>query len=197
MSVKISVKADLKQVTGFLSRTVRKQVPFATKNALDQTAFEARKELRKQVVKKIDRPKPFTVNSFMVEKSKKTNLKAAVFIKDRVWDYFKYQVHGGTRRPSARLLPIPVNSPLDRFGNIKGRKRGPRTKKQFVANIRGTVGVWERYNNNQRIRLIIFYGRTATYDRLFQYHRITQAIVKAKFVINFNKHLRRALLTAR
>jgi hypothetical protein len=197
MTVKVSVKADIKAVTRYLSSAQKRQLPFATKNALDGIAFLARKELRKQIVKKIDRPKPFTVNSFLVKKSKKTDLKSTVFIRDTVWDYFKYQIAGGTRKPSARLLPIPVNAPLNDFGNIKGRKRGPKGKRQFVANIRGTVGVWERYNNGRRVRLMVFYHTSAKYDRKFQYQRIVEAIVAAKFTPIFNKQLRRALLTAR
>ena len=71
--MRISVKDNIKEVTKGLSKTQRKQIPFATMAALNNTAFNIHKELKKQTPKKFDKPTAYTLKAFRVEKAKKTN----------------------------------------------------------------------------------------------------------------------------
>lgn len=194
--VQLSVKADIKQVTRYLTNVQKKQVPFAAAGALTDTAFAARKAERAQIVKKLDRPKPFTVNGFRVKKASKTRLISSVFVTDLVWDYLRWQVQGGARKPKKRFIPIAVGALLDRYGNIKGRKRGPKGKRQFIDNKNGVLGVWERTPSGKS-KLIIFYGEEAQYDQKFPFFKIARGVGISKFPTFFAKRMRKALATAR
>ena len=66
--MKIDVKTNIKEVTKDLSRTQKKQIPFATANAINATLFQLRKEMGKQTKKKLDNPTPFTQKGFMVRR---------------------------------------------------------------------------------------------------------------------------------
>lgn len=195
--MQLSVKVDIKQVTRYLLNVQKRQVPFAVAGALNDTAFAARKAERTQIVKKLDRPKPFTINGFRVTKATKTKLVSSVFVTDSVWSYLRWQVQGGARRPAKRFNPVPVQARLDKYGNIRGRKRGPRSKRQYIDRKNGVLGVWER-GKSGRSKLIIFYSDDAAqYDKRFPFFKIARGVGRSKFPTFFAKRMRKALATAR
>ena len=98
--MEISVKFDVKKLTRSMSRLQRKQIPFATAGALNDTAFQAKKLAVKAMPRFLDRPTPATKKSLRVEKAKKTTLESKVYFLDWAWKYMRYQVVCGTRSPS-------------------------------------------------------------------------------------------------
>ena len=86
------VKADTRQVKRFLSRAQKRQVPFAMAGAINDTAFQASKELSKQTRKKFDRPTKFTQKAFAVKKATKRKLTGLVFVKKKQERYLKHQI---------------------------------------------------------------------------------------------------------
>ena len=72
--MKVNVKSNIKAVTKGITKTQRKQIPFATANAINKTLFQLRKEMAKQTEKKLDRPIPFTQKGFLIDKAKKNKL---------------------------------------------------------------------------------------------------------------------------
>lgn len=197
--IELSVSFDTKEVEKMLTDLEKKQIPFAASQALNDTAFDARKALRVQTPRKLDRPTKFTVDSFQVIKSKKRNLVATVFIEEKRWKYLKWQIDGGTRRISGRGTGVPVGAKLNKFGNIRGRSRGlVKGKKQFIATIRGVAGVWEKLGSGRRqVKLMVVFKKSVNYKQRLPYAKIVEGVARNKFVKHFNRRLKQALKTAR
>lgn len=79
----ISVKADLREVTRYLTDLEKRQIPFAAMNAINTMMFGARKALIREMQQSLDRPTPYTLNATKVEKATKKNWAARVWIKDK------------------------------------------------------------------------------------------------------------------
>lgn len=198
VSMRLNIKNNIKDVTKDFTKMQKKQIPFATSIAINNTLFGLRKEMSKQLDKKLDRPTPFTKRGFLVDKSKKTKLVGTLFLKDVVADYLQYQVDGGIRSNN-KLIPVPnvQNAKLNKYGNIIGKKTGLVKKKtQFFGTINGTKGVWDR-TKNDGLKLIIGLQRNVSYEPKFPFYVIADKYSKNTFNKNLIKSLNKALKTAK
>lgn len=199
VSMRLNIKNNIKDVTKDLTKMQKKQIPFATSIAINNTLFGLRKEMSKQLDKKLDRPTPFTKRGFLVDKSKKTKLVGTLFLKDVVADYLQYQIDGGVRINS-KMIPVPniKNAKLNKYGNIIGKKTGLIKKKtQFFGTVNSTQGIWERTNKDQRVKLIIGLHRDVSYEPKFPFYVIADKYSKNTFNKNLIKSLNKALKTAK
>ena len=171
----IEVKAETKKLTKYLKNAQKKQIPFATMLALNDTAFDARSYVQKSLPRRFDRPTPAMVRSVQVEKAKKKNLTATVgFIglgfKRSKWEetpaeIMKRHILGGVRRAKGKQLRIPsepkgTGIKLNKYGNIAGKKakiaKMIGNKDQFFEGIpKGDFssndrGIWERTPANSK-----------------------------------------------
>ena len=197
--MQINVKSNIKEITKFTTTVQKKQIPFATSVAINDTLFDLKKEMAKQMDKKLDRPTPFTKRGFFINKAKKNLLVGVLLMKDVVANYLQYQIDGGIRTDS-KYLPIPFvpNARLNKFGNIIGKKTGLIKKNtQFIGTVKGTTGVWERTNKGQRVKLIIGFERSANYRPRFPFYLIAEKFSNAVFDKKFVKAFSRALRSAR
>jgi hypothetical protein len=197
--MQINVKSNIKEITKWTTNAQKKQIPFATQNAINTTLFQLRKEMGKQLDKKLDRPTPFTKRGFFVNKAKKSLLVGFLIMKDVVANYMQYQVDGGIRTDS-KFIPIPFkpNARLNKFGNIIGKRTGLIKKdSQFIGTVKGTTGVWERTNKNQRVKLIIGFEKSANYRPRFPFYIIAEKFSANVFNKNFVKSFNKALKSAR
>ena len=197
-SMRINIKNNIKEVTRGLSKTHKEQIPFATSNAINMTLFQLRKEMGKQTTKHLDRPTPFTQKGFVVDKAKKTTLKGILFIKDIVASYLKFQIDGGTRS-TGKNIPIPYtpNARLNKFGNIVGKRSGLIKKSnQYIGEVKGINGVWERQKNKEQ-KLIIGFKRSVEYRPRFPFYTIAASFTKNMFDRNFTKAFVRAVRSSR
>jgi len=87
----LNIKGDLKNITRHLNRVQKKQIPFAASLAINNTLKQVVKAEKAQIVKKLDRPTPFTVNAFKINWSKKHRLHGEVVIKPAQWNYLSLQ----------------------------------------------------------------------------------------------------------
>lgn len=199
MTLEVNVKHDLKRLTKRLDNIQKKQIPFAASQALNDTGFDARKALRAQAPKKLDRPTKFTVNAFRVRKSNKRNLRAVVYIDPLRWAYLKWAIEGGKRKVDGKGTGVPYKAKLNKFGNIPGRKKGLiKKKKQFIATIKGITGVWERYGKGGKdVRLMVAFEKDVQYERRFPFEKIVRGVAKNRFPKHLQRRLNRALATAR
>jgi hypothetical protein len=216
--MKVSVKDNIKEVTKGLSSIQKKQIPFATMLALNDTAFALHKTYKAQTKQKFDNPTSFTQKGFRVQKAKKTHLEAIVFVDKKRVDYMELQVDGGTRFPkkTAIIVPSSKNSnDLAKYqsGNLtKGavnKIKGQRDKYFFgkPKGNQGSEGIWERYGRSAsgtsagyRIRQVAKLTKMARYKSLFPFESIGNGIAfsrKNGFDSAFAKRLRFALKTAR
>ena len=194
----ISIKNNIKEATRGLSKTHKEQIPFATSNAINMTLFQLRKEMMKQTTKHLDRPTPTTQKGFVVGRAKKTTLKGVLFIKDFVANYLKFQIDGGTRS-TGKNIPIPYtpNARLNKFGNIIGKRSGlVKKSNQYIGEVKGINGVWERQKNGEQ-KLIIGFKRSVEYRPRFPFYTIAANFTKNMFDRNFTKAFVRAVRSSR
>jgi len=195
--MQISVKSNIKEITKFTTNVQKKQIPFATSVAINNTLFDLKKEMAKQMDKKLDRPTPFTKRGFFINKAKKNLLVGVLLMKDIVANYMQYQIEGGTRTTGKRIpVPYKPNARLNKFGNIIGKKTGLIKKNtQFIADLGGTEGVYER--TKQGVKLIIGFERSVNYRPRFPFYTIAEKFSNAVFDKKFAKAFDRALRSAR
>lgn len=195
--MQVSVKSNIKEITKFTTNVQKKQIPFATSVAINNTLFDLKKEMAKQMDKKLDRPTPFTKRGFFINKAKKNLLIGVLLMKDIVANYMQYQIEGGTRT-TGKQIPVPYkpNARLNKFGNIIGKRTGLIKKNtQFIGNVSGTEGVYER--TKQGLKLIIGFERSVTYRPRFPFYVIATKFSNAVFDRKFAKAFDRALRSAR
>lgn len=193
----INVSTNIKEVTKNLKRKEKKQIPFATMIAINDTLFQLRKEMGKQTIKKLDRPTPFTQKGFMVRKANKKNLLGMLFIKKDVAKYLKYQIEGGIRSSNKKIGVPTGKSKLNKYGNIPGRKKGLiRNKKQKIMTIKDMTGVFEEHKDRTLSLMVAFKDRVV-YPAIFPFYKIGQKFISSVFDKNFRKALDKALRTAK
>lgn len=198
--MRVSVRSDVKKLERRLTAIQRKQIPFATSQAINDASFAAQRELKKQAPRKLDRPTRFTVNAFRVGKATKKTLKGKVFIVPKVWEYLRWQILGGTARKGGAGFGVPVNAKLNKFGNIPGRQKGLiKNKRQYVDMNARVPGIYERVGGKKsgKRRLIIAFEKTTKYRPRFSFHKIVDKTVKGVFPKAMKKRLSAALRSAR
>lgn len=206
----ISVKADVAEVTRYLSKVERKQLPFATALALTRTAQDAQKAVKAQLPRKLDRPKPFTISGVAVLRADKLALVSTVYFKPTTAEYLKYVLEGGTKRGRGRgvIVPYKKNMKLNVYGGIKNKRKKAAlwragkgtTKTEFVATIKGIHGIWRRTGGkrNPGVKLMAWFEPTVTYERnKFPFHKMVEGVARARFKRNFDSALNVALATGR
>ena len=196
--MKIDIKTNIKEVTKDLSKTQKKQIPFATANAINTTLFQLRKEMGKQTTKHLHNPTKATQGGFMVQKAKKNSLFGLLFLKDFVEDYLRFQIDGGVRSPGHRFAVPTRNSKLNKFGNIIGKRTGLIKKDtQFFGTVGGITGVFERFAGGNKVKLIHVLSKSVTYKPKFPFYKIGQSFINSKFNKNLIVALNAALKTAK
>lgn len=199
--MQIKVKDNSKQLAKKLTAIQKKQIPFATAQAINNTLFGLRKEMAKQTVKKLDRPVPFTQRGFLVTKAKKTNLVGILRIRPEVESYLKFQIDGGVRKPSSKKVPVPItkNKRLNKYGNIAGKRSGlVKGSKEFIATIGGATGVWKENRKGQPPTLLIKFHDSVKYSKKpFDFYKIGRGYINGTYDRQLTKALAKALRTAK
>ena len=100
MAIVLTIDQDLAKATAW-TKTVKKQLPFATSVAINNTAFDVRKSLNLGTRVAFSSPVKFTQSAFLVQKSKKRELIAVVFAQDKAGKdrarYLRFGIQGGQR----------------------------------------------------------------------------------------------------
>ena len=223
--MKNDLRSNIKEVSKGLTRTQKKEIPFAVSQTLNQLARDLTKTkqtgvLGKATAKKFDKKTgkgatKFTQKNFFYDKSSKRSLTATVFWDDSRADYMKFQVYGGTRLPKKRALKVPTKHSkryLDTFGNFKKGAIDEMMQdksKFFSGSPKGakkySEGIWERYGRStkrggQKIRMVAAYQKDAQYKPLFPFGKIADTYVfspKHGFQRKFLKNLADAIADAK
>jgi len=199
--MQIKVKDNSKQIAKKLTAMQKKQIPFATAQAINNTLFGLRKEMAKQTVKKLDRPVPFTQRGFLITKAKKTNLVGVLNIRPEVASYLQWVIDGGVRKPSSKKVPVPItkNKRLNKYGNIAGKRSGlVKGSKEFIATIGGATGVWKENRKGQPPTLLIKFHDSVKYSKKpFDFYKIGRGYINGTYDRQLRKALTKALRTAK
>lgn len=160
---------------------------------LTDAAFDMRKKTPDYLKKNLDKPMPFTTapRAVLVDRasastaSSADGIHAKIRIAPQQAAYLSTLEHGGTKEKHTRG-GVGVKSARDRFGNIGRRfRRGAATsqlltqsvtvpgksqtrkvKKYFIGKAKGRthVGLYERTNRNNKLRLVAEYVKKQSYN---------------------------------
>ncbi|QZN97343.1 hypothetical protein [Symbiopectobacterium purcellii] len=124
---------------------VRKQIPFATAQALTSVARQIKDAQTTAIKRTFDNPTPFTANSVRSQGARKDTLKARVFIMDTSAEYLEPFEIGGQHKLNGHALLNPKNIRLNKYGNLGNRKMSQRKNNNtFVGEVGGVEGLWRR-----------------------------------------------------
>tara|TARA_R110002012_G_scaffold289358_1_gene482400 strand:- start:64 stop:639 length:576 start_codon:yes stop_codon:yes gene_type:complete len=189
-----NVKGDMKPIIKHLNKTQKKQIPFAAAQAINNTLFDIMKAEKAQMPKKLDRPTPYTLKAFRINKAKKSKLVGDIHVTKERYKYLKYAIEGGKRTGN---IGVPTrHAKLNKYGNIPQRQKGLiKNKNQFIRTINGVSGVYEKSSTG--LKLIVAFNKTVNYKKKFPFYKIAKRVARKKFQRNFQKSLKRAIDTAR
>lgn len=180
------ITQQIKAINKKLSKLAKKQIPFATSQALNDSAYQANKALKIQAAKKLDRPTKFTINAFQVKRSTKRNLVSTVFVEAKR-EYLEWVIHGGAK---TGRLALPSSVRLNKFGNIPNRRKGIIKKpNQFIATINGTYGIWEKKRGGKGLKLLAAFEQGGRWNSQLNMQKIVEGIFRARFVGNYKRRL--------
>ena len=221
MGLSLTIDQDLKGFDRFLNNN-RKQLPFATSVALNNTGFDMRNAFNKGTLSAFNKPTRFTQKAFLTTKSKKTNLVVHVFAKDKEGSdaarYLRFGVKGGTRPAKGYErffsgLPndgtvdayfIPSQIKVDGFGNVtranlKKVSAAVQNNKAFIGTPRNSsrpAGIYER-DGDKLITRFVSVSTRPTYTGRFNLQVIGDKVINRRLNQHFNKAMTKAIATAR
>jgi hypothetical protein len=221
----ISIRANVKEIARSLDSFTRKQLPFATAQALTGLARRVQEAETQALPAALHKkPTPFTMRAFSVIPARKATLTATVFARDAQAAYLAPSEFGGKQLLGGkRALLNPKDIALNQYGNIaKGTIARLKGRPDiFIGAIQtgkaGLVaGVWQRVNvtakgtarqRHQRgsiftqqhgsLRLLIRWGDGTEISPHLGYHQRAQAIVEQNFLSEFTKAMNYAIATAK
>ncbi|ELH4241239.1 MAG: hypothetical protein E6950_21890 [Serratia marcescens] len=142
--------AGLKELSAQL-QSVRKQIPFATAQALTSVARKIEAAEKTAFKRHLENPTPFTVNSVKSFGARKSNLKAKVFVMDTAASYLEPFEFGGQHKLNSQALLNPKNIKLNKYGNLTRNKMAQLKAKNdvFIGDVTTKYGekvngVWQR-----------------------------------------------------
>ncbi|MBP1034223.1 hypothetical protein J8631_01490 [Serratia fonticola] len=137
--------AGLKELSAQLQK-IKKQVPFATAQALTAVARKIADAQKTAFQRQLDNPTPFTVNSVRSFGARKSSLTAKVFVMDTAASYLEPFEFGGQHKLNSQALLNPKNIKLNKYGNLTRNKMTQLKAKAdvFVGEVGGANGVWQR-----------------------------------------------------
>jgi hypothetical protein len=158
MAVSISIQADVARATASLEGA-RKQIPFATAQAVNDLAFQVQRAERAAIGSVFAHPRPFTQRSVFVDRASKATPSATVRVGDDQAKYLSPFEFGGLHHLPGKGMALlkPVNMRLDQYGQIRGKPSTIADRNGvFVGRItfrksgQTVSGIWQRPPAGQR-----------------------------------------------
>lgn len=127
-------------------RTLRKQIPFATAQAMTAVVRKIEDAQKVAMQRNLDNPTPFTVKSVKSRGARKNDLKAKVFVMNTAAAYLEPFEIGGVHKLNGSALLNPKDIKLNKYGNLPRNKLSSLKSKEntFIGDIGGVNGVWQR-----------------------------------------------------
>lgn len=217
--VQVSIKSNIDDVMKEMTHLERKQLPFATMLAINDTAFAGQRAAKRGMKQYLDNPTPWTVRGVRVKKAKKKDLAGAVYMagvpglpgvdQDRN-DYISIQAEGGTRLPKGKYLAVPTKARLNKYGNVPRKTEKLNTMlsdktRFFVGTPKGMAkndGIWQRMNIKKKsggtnIRKEFSFVPFARYKARYPFDKIVTSVIKNTFDKHFFNRLNQALNTSK
>ena len=175
MNIRLSIDDKGIDKAKLFVATIKNQLPYATSQAINNVAFNMRKDLGQQTTRSFANPTKFTQSAFRYTRSTKANLVAEVYA-DPSRRFFPTQIEGGTRRgkpyegflkelgdgalgsgrivPSTRIINRTTGNPRRTvFGQIQSGLSTTDQRGYFIGTPKGgnrPAGVWQRQGRSWR-----------------------------------------------
>lgn len=203
----LSVKSDVRALSKKLDALARKQLPFATAQALNATAEQVRDAQRENMRKVLDKPTPFTLNSVAVKRASKSNPVALVYVKPIAVSYLLPYEIGGKNKLNSRALIKPVGQKVNQYGNLP-RTTLARLKGKpnvFIGKVQtkdGVVdGVWQRGKKTRGksagLKLLMKFEDAHDVRQHLDYRGVGKRVVAAVFPRALDAAVAKAIASAR
>ena len=201
--LRISVSAEIKDVAKTLKRKQKKQIPFATSVAINNTLFKVRNQLQKDM-DTIFRggAVSWTRRAVKYKKSNKKDLTGILYLEREQYKYLKYQIYGGVRpKKGGKSIPIPFRNrvSLTKAGNLRRAQiaRLLSAKQNKLLTINGVRGIYKVKKKSAPVLLVAMQQKSVTYtDKKFKYFYLVKRSAKKHFKKELQKGLQKALKTA-
>jgi hypothetical protein len=202
--MQVSIRGEIRGVLRDFRDLRDKDVKYALKNAINDTAFEMRKVLGGDMQGTFDRPTSFTTNpsAWDVAKAQVSRPSATIRLKGIQASYLKWQAYGGTRMPNKKAIPIPQEGGAAISRAHGGLKRQWRKilddKSRYFSGAPkggGRPGVYRRLGvskstpSGKKIRLELAWEKSAKYERRWRYEESAYRYIGRAFEANFRKRL--------
>ncbi len=203
-------------------RTIRKQIPFATAQAMTNTVRQIEQAQKIALQRNLESPTPFTVGGVKSRGARKTDLRAKVFVMPTTAEYLEPFEVGGVHKLNSSALLNPKNIKLNKYGNLPRNKLSSLKSKDntFIGDINGVNGVWQRKkakkgrkgkkrlkrsaNGTRRERpnqpmpkLLIQFGNALPVKPVLGYQDRAQKMVQALLPQEISRALEEAMRTAK
>ncbi|MEM7217720.1 MAG: hypothetical protein AAF515_05105 [Pseudomonadota bacterium] len=198
--IEVRVSSNVRRVRKGMSRWARRVLPEATRNALNDTAFELRNYIVRTLYPRSfpqARNKRFAGVAFRVEKATKSRQRASVFDRlDRV--IFDRHIRGERKRPfKGSAIAVPVNAKRTASGKIRAADQpGRNPERTFVADLRGRGrAIWRRKGRrgSERLELLFVLKDSTPQTAKFPFFRQGIAFVRRRFPRIFERETGRSL----
>lgn len=193
--MEIILKDNIKQFTRWLDDVQKKQVPFATSRALNDTAVDGQNSVVAAIPHVFNNRKKWWLKQqptgIKVRFSKKDNLHAAVHTSAYFADI---QEKGGTKSPrSSKNLAIPTNFVPKKYRTSHGAKEMLDERSNVFRTPKGIF----RRDRKGATTLLWSFATSAKVPKRFGFFDILEKAVKRRFADNFKKRIDQALASAK
>ncbi|WP_413493835.1 hypothetical protein [Morganella psychrotolerans] len=218
--------ANLTDLTNQL-RTLRKQIPFATAQAMTSVVRKIEGAQKVAIQRHLDNPTPFTVGGVRSKGARKADLAAKVFILPTAAGYLEPFETGGVHKLNGAALLNPKSIRLNKYGNLPRNKLSSLKNKEnvFIGELstrygKGVNGVWERKKakkvkkNRKRLKrspngtrrermpsrppkLLIRFGDALPVEPVLGYQDRAMKMTQALLPQEINRAIEEAIRTAR
>ena len=209
--MQIKIKDNIKQFSKGLTKFEKKQIPFATANAINSTLQKMLPAAKLSTRKYIDRPMPKTEKGYFTRraswkegskfKGESNYLTGRLEVKDFVASYLKWTIDGGVRTAKGKnVVPIDNSPLLNKYGNIRGRKAGFKSDRMFWKEVDGQTLIFKKVGGKKqrRLQLVATANKTsATYKKTYPFYTVQKKFVDKHFMKQLKYEFRKAMSTAK
>lgn len=190
--MRVDVKINLSGLNAF-KRTFERAAATAIRDALNDTARQARRDAMDELPKVFDRPTPYTTRSIGYRQATTGRPVATVFVRESQLKYLGLQIEGGTELPKRKALLVPKGVKLNQYGNMGRNKLKAllARKNTFSGRVNGTGGIWERVGG--RLRLLVAYDDKRQVKPRFPFVEIVTRSAERRLQANLDRRIRLAL----
>lgn len=197
MNIKVDTR-EIKKAAKWMSDIGRKQMPYAMMLTLNDVKDRGQDALTTEMLRKLDRPTPFTLNAFdksYSTRATKRNLRSLILVKQIQAEYLYDMFFGGTENKK-HIVP-GKEAKLNQYGNLP--RNASKRKRTFTIVSNGTPIRLQRAGKGKtsKTKVIGIFPSRRSYRSRIDYEGTITRAVDRWMQWHWNKNFERALLTAR